>query len=132
MKRCHNFGYNTLNANVKWKLKMKLIIWFISLRIWSLKSLQFLRYCILDRWKIFKALAYENFLGSKLIPNRCSMFIRIELVRNNAPASKSKVKWMIHNSKEANCFAKCISHITYKNYNCLDDTYANYSPKAKE
>ena len=48
---------------------------------------------------IFEDMKFEEFtissllyLGSKLIPNRCSMFIRIELVRNNAPASKSKVK----------------------------------------
>ena len=40
----------------------------------------------------FEEFTISSFLGSKLIPNRCSMLIRIELVRNNAPASKSKVK----------------------------------------
>ena len=40
----------------------------------------------------FEEFTISSFLGSKLIPNRCSMFIRIEIVRNNAPASKSKVK----------------------------------------
>ena len=43
---------------------------------------------------IFEDMKFEEFTISSLnlIPNRCSMFIRIELVRNNAPASKSKVK----------------------------------------